>query len=95
MITLEQIRTNLQEAIKQSGLTQTEIAKRLGIYQTAVSQYLLGRAMPALDTFANLCAVLDLDANDILCLNTQPPTVTNDNRHHNTYNISGNNNRIR
>lgn len=24
--------------------------------------------MPALDTFANLCAVLDLDANDILCV---------------------------
>lgn len=25
--------------------------------------------MPALDTLANLCAVLDLDANEILCLN--------------------------
>lgn len=24
--------------------------------------------MPALDTFANLCAVLDLDANEILCV---------------------------
>lgn len=25
--------------------------------------------MPALDTFANLCEVLDLDANEILCIN--------------------------
>ena len=68
MVTLEQIRNNLQAAIRNSGLTQTELAKRLGIYQTAVSQYLSGRAMPALDTFANLCAVLDLDPAEILCL---------------------------
>ena len=26
------------------------------------------RSMPALDTFANLCAVLDLDPAEILCL---------------------------
>lgn len=68
MITLEQIRAKLQEAIKNSGLTQTQLAKKLNIYQTAVSQYLSGRAMPALDTFANLCAVLDLDPAEILCL---------------------------
>lgn len=69
MITLEQIRAKLQEAIRESGLTQTQLAKKLNIYQTAVSQYLSGRAMPALDTFANLCAVLDLDPVEILCLN--------------------------
>lgn len=69
MITIEQIRAKLQEAIKNSGLTQTQLAKKLNIYQTAVSQYLSGRAMPALDTFANLCAVLDLDPAEILCLN--------------------------
>lgn len=69
MITLDQIRKKIQEAIKNSGLSQTELARRLNIYQTAVSQYLSGRAMPALDTFANLCAVLELDPAEILCLN--------------------------
>jgi len=69
MITIEQIRVKLIERIRESGMTQTEIAKKLGIYQSAVAAYFSGRAMPALDTFANLCAVLDLDANDILCLN--------------------------
>ena len=68
MVTLEQIRERLQAAIKQSGLTQTELAKRLNIYQSAVGQYLSGRAMPALDTFANLCAVLDVEPAYILCL---------------------------
>lgn len=69
MITLEQIRAKLQEAIRESGLTQTAIAKRLGVSQQTIGQYLSGRAMPALDTFANLCAVLDLDPVEILCLN--------------------------
>ena len=69
MITIEEIRHRLQEAIKQSGMTQTEIAKRLNIYQSAVQQYLSGRSMPALDTFANLCKLLDVDTNYILCQN--------------------------
>ena len=68
MVTLDQIRVRLQEAIRQSGMTQTELAKKLNIYQSAVGQYLSGRAMPALDTFANLCAVLDVDPAYILCL---------------------------
>ena len=68
MITLEQIRAKIVDAIKQSGLTQTELARRLGIGQQTISEYLRGKSMPALDTFANLCAVLDVDANDILCI---------------------------
>lgn len=68
MVTLTQIRDNITEAIRNSGLTQTELARRLGIGQQTISEYLHGKSMPALDTFANLCAVLDLDANEILCL---------------------------
>ncbi len=68
MIPVEEIQKRLQEAIKQSGMTQTEIAKKTGIIQQSVAQYVSGRAMPALDTFANLCAVLDVDPADILCI---------------------------
>lgn len=68
MIVLKQIQEKIIQAIKESGLTQTELAKRLGIKQPTVGQYLSGRAMPALDTFANLCAILDLDPAEILCL---------------------------
>ncbi len=69
MITLSKIRNKLIEAIQVSGMTLTELSKRLGITVQTVSCYVHGKKMPALDTFANLCAVLDLDANDILCLN--------------------------
>ena len=66
MVTLEQIQKRLAEAIKQSGYTQTVIADKLGIRQQTVSHYIKGDIMPALDTLANLCDFLDIDANYIL-----------------------------
>ncbi len=68
MVTLEQIQKQLAEAIKQSGLTQTALAKRLGVKQQTISCYIKGIKMPALDTFANLCTVLDVDPAEILCV---------------------------
>ncbi len=67
-ISLNMIRERLVQAITYSGLTRTELAKRLGVSQPTITQYLSGRALPALDTLANLCKILDLDANEILCL---------------------------
>ena len=68
MYTLEQIRKNLIEAIKNSGFTQTEIAERLHIKPQSVNDYVRGKSLPALDTFANLCAILDVEADYILGL---------------------------
>lgn len=69
MITLAQIQKRLAEAITQSGLTYSEIARQLGIRHQQISCYVRGQKMPAIDTLANLCKILDLDANEILCLN--------------------------
>lgn len=68
MITLEQIKTRLAEEITDSELTQSEIARRLEIKHQQISAYVHGQKMPSLDTFANLCKLLDLDTNYILCL---------------------------
>lgn len=84
MITIKQIQEKIIEAIKASGLTQSKLAKKLGISQPAVALYISGKALPALDTLANLCVILDLDANDILCVNQ----TANSNK--NNINISGN-----
>ncbi len=80
MVEIDKIRIKIKEAIKQSGMTQTELAKKIGVCHQAIGQYLYQNKLPALDTFANLCAVLDIDANDILCVNDYKNNeVKNDN----------------
>ena len=68
MIALQKIHQRLAEELKQSGLSQTEIGTRIGVSQQTISHYLKGDKMPALDTFANLCAALDADPAYILGL---------------------------
>lgn len=67
MITLNQIQEKLAYAITHSNMTQTAIAKALNVKPTQICSYVKGRKMPALDTFANLCKLLDIDTNEILC----------------------------
>lgn len=69
MITISEIQKRLREAIKNSGLSQTEIAKQLGITQSTVSKYMRRDKYPAIDTFANLCKILDVSSDDVLGIN--------------------------
>ena len=66
MITIKQIQDNLIDALKHSSLTQTELAEKIGVKQSQISCYLHGKKLPSLDTFANICAVLDIDPTEIL-----------------------------
>ena len=68
MIVQSKIQQRLAETIRQSGMTQRGIAQKLQVSRQMISQYLLGKKMPALDTFATLCEVLDADPAYILCL---------------------------
>ena len=68
MVTTTDISKRLAEAIIQSGLTQTEIATKIGVRQQQISSYIKGKTLPALDTMSKLCSVLDLEANDVLCV---------------------------
>ncbi|MBQ2740378.1 MAG: helix-turn-helix transcriptional regulator [Clostridia bacterium] len=68
MTTMEQIQNALTEALKQHSFTQAELAEKIGVTQSMISHYVSGRKMPALDTLSRLCTVLDLDANEILCV---------------------------
>ena len=68
MITKEQIKKKIHVAIEESELTQREIAERIGVHQGTVSQYKKGYRMPSIEVFVKLCEVLELDANEILCI---------------------------
>ena len=48
-VTMEMIQRRLREVIRQSGHTQTALAKMLGISQATVSDYLHKNKFPALD----------------------------------------------
>lgn len=63
---LQDIQLRLREAIKQSGLSQKEIAKQIGVSFQTVSKYMRENIFPALDTFAKLCRVLDVKSDYIL-----------------------------
>ena len=68
MIKIEEIQNRLREAIEYSHLSQREIAEKLGINPSTVSKYMRQNKYPSLDTFANICEILDVSADEILGL---------------------------
>lgn len=58
----------LRQAIKDSHMTYAEIARQLQISANTVSKYMRLNKFPSLETFANLCKILDVSADDILGL---------------------------
>ena len=66
MIALEEIQERLRAAIRESGISHKEIAAKLGVNPSTVSKYLHQNKFPALDTFANLCLILDISSDEIL-----------------------------
>ena len=66
MIDIKDIQKRLREEIKNSGLTQKEIAERVGVTPSTVSKYLNQDKYPAIDTFANICEVIGASADEIL-----------------------------
>lgn len=68
MIKIEDIQKRLREEIRSSDISQKELARRLGINPSTVSKYLRLDKYPSLETFANICDILDISADEILGL---------------------------
>ena len=68
MIDIIEIQKRLREAIQYSHITQKELAEKLGINASTVSKYMRLDKYPSLDTFANICEILDVSADEILGL---------------------------
>lgn len=52
---------------KDNGLTQMQLAERLGVTDRAVSKWENGRAMPDSSIMLELCEQLKIKVNDLLC----------------------------
>ena len=57
----------IAECRKKEGLTQMQLAEKLGITARAVSKWETGRAMPDSAIMLELCAALKISVNDLLC----------------------------
>ena len=68
MIKIEEIQKRLREAISLGTISQKELAEKLGINPSTVSKYMKQNKYPSLDTFANICEILDVSADEILGL---------------------------
>ena len=68
MIKIEEIQKRLREAIEYGTISQKELAEKLGINPSTVSKYMRLDKYPSLDTFANICQILDVSADEILGL---------------------------
>ncbi len=65
---LAQIQARLRESIKNSGISQKDIALAIGVSPQTVSRYMLTDVFPSLDTLARLCKLLDVKSDYILGL---------------------------
>ena len=64
---------NLRSIRKQKGITQTDLADRMGVLQKDISRWENGQRTPTLHFLRELCIVLDISADvllDIKELNT-------------------------
>ena len=68
MIKIEDIQKRLREAIQYGNISQKELAQKLGINPSTISKYMRLDKFPSLDTFANICEILDVSADEILGL---------------------------
>ena len=66
MVKIEDIQKRLREAIQYSNISQKELATKLNINPSTVSKYMRLDKYPSLDTFANICEILDISADEIL-----------------------------
>lgn len=57
----------IAERRKSAGLTQMQLAERLNITDRAVSKWETARAMPDSSIMLELCGILKISVNDLLC----------------------------
>ena len=57
----------IAECRKKQGLTQMQLAEKIGITDRAVSKWETGRSLPDSSIMLELCGLLGISVNDLLC----------------------------
>lgn len=66
---MDQIKTGkfIAECRKQKNLTQMQLAEKLNITDRAVSKWETGKSLPDASIMVELCDILNISVNDLLC----------------------------
>lgn len=54
------VRLRLRQILKDKGLTQIELAQRLGVSKISVNSWVTGRSYPTIDTLDRISTMLDV-----------------------------------
>ena len=68
MVNIAVIKERIKETIKNSGITQTQLAKLLFVSPSCVAHYVKGDILPSLDKFVELCVITETDPSYLLVL---------------------------
>lgn len=65
----ENVKNNLKYYLELRGMTQKELAKRLSISQSAVTNWINGKNFPDIDMVAEICKVLNVSVVELFGCN--------------------------
>lgn len=62
----EKIGKIIREARLEKKMTMKELGKRVGVAESTIHHYEMGERGMSLETFFNICQILNLDVNEVL-----------------------------
>ena len=65
---------NLKLAREQKGLSQKDVAEKIGVAKSTYSLYESGNREPNVQTIKKIANVLDVSADELLGIDTEPTT---------------------
>lgn len=82
-------RERIAEAIKESKYTQKEIAKKLNLSESNITNWKKGENLPSVETLYNLCVLLNESSDYLLGLEDETGTKTYISNSFNNFNNTG------
>lgn len=63
-----EIGQNLKDLLDEYGMTQRELAIRIGVSKQTISAYINGERKPSIENLANIAYVLECDINELIMI---------------------------
>ena len=71
------IKSVLEKVMYDNRINKSQLASRLGIKPSQVSEWISGKAKPGFENLKAICKEFNLDANVLLGLKKEEPTSSN------------------